>query len=131
MLSNISLVSCYDGDTCHFSLPRIIEHVPELAPLFGERVAVRIYGVDCPEIGAGARCAKEKVLGEKARDATLKMLLSGDSIRVEDARPDKYFRVLGRLIVEPGRLDVGKELVRRNLGVTYHGGTRTGVQWCS
>ena len=25
----------YDGDTCFFTLPEVVEHVPELAPLFG------------------------------------------------------------------------------------------------
>ena len=130
-LANVSLVSCYDGDTCHFALPRVVERVPELAPLFGERVAVRVYGVDCPELGRGARCERERLLGARAREATLEMLRRGSSVRIEDARPDKYFRVLGRIIVDPGGVDVGEELVRRKLGVSYHGGARSGAPWCS
>jgi len=32
-------MDCHDGDTCYFALPRVMELVPELAPLFGgERI---------------------------------------------------------------------------------------------
>jgi hypothetical protein len=34
-LRNVTFLSCYDGDTCFFTLPEVVEHVPELAPLFG------------------------------------------------------------------------------------------------
>ena len=34
-LRNVTFLSCYDGDTCFSTLPEVVEHVPELAPLFG------------------------------------------------------------------------------------------------
>ena len=52
------------------------------------------------------------------------------SVQVVDARPDKFFRVLGRLILN-GKVELGKELVRRKLAVQYFGEARSGKTWCT
>ncbi|EEH59291.1 uncharacterized protein MICPUCDRAFT_55188 [Micromonas pusilla CCMP1545] len=128
-LRNITFISCYDGDTCFFTLPEVVEHVPELAPLFGARIAVRIYGIDCPELGGRAKCARERQLAIRARDVADSMLRSAISLQVTDARPDKFFRVLGRLILN-NSVELGKELVRGKLAVEYSGKARSGETWC-
>ena len=40
---NVTYHRCYDGDTYTFTLPGI-------HPLFGEKISVRITGIDTPEI---------------------------------------------------------------------------------
>jgi len=90
---------------------------------------VRLLGVDCPEIGRGARCDQERRLAGQAKDATVAMLRAAKSIRVEEARPDKYFRVVGRLMVDG--VDVGAMLLRKRLAVEYTGGTRSATTWCN
>jgi endonuclease YncB( thermonuclease family) len=39
--SNVIYHRCYDGDTCTFTLPGV-------HPLFGEKISVRIAGLDTP-----------------------------------------------------------------------------------
>ena len=94
------------------------------------RIAVRIHGIDCPELGGRARCARERQLAIRARDAAESMLRSATSVQVVDARPDKFFRVLGRLILND-KVELGKELVRRKLAVQYFGEARSGKAWCT
>jgi len=51
-------------------------------------------------------------------------------VQVADARPDKFFRVLGRIILND-KVELGKELVRRKLAVEYFGKARSGKTWCT
>ena len=44
---------CYDGDTCTFT-------IPDVHPLFGDKINVRIAGIDTPEIKG--KCQKETAL---------------------------------------------------------------------
>ena len=56
---NVTYHRCYDGDTCVVSLP-------DVHPLFGEKISVRIAGIDTPEIRG--KCDQEKALAKEARD---------------------------------------------------------------
>src|SRR5437016_2415285 len=49
----------YDGDTCTVTLPG-------LPDVFGERISIRLVGIDAPEIKG--RCEQEKRLAMQARD---------------------------------------------------------------
>ncbi len=51
--NNVTYHRCYDGDTCALTIPGV-------HPLFGEKIAVRIAGIDTPEIKG--KCDQEKVL---------------------------------------------------------------------
>ena len=109
---------CYDGDTCTVSLPGV-------HPLFGERIDVRIAGVDTPEIKG--KCAREKELAIQARDLVNGMLAHASTIDLEDLGRDKYFRIGARVIAD-GQ-DLGADLLRLRLAVIYNGGTKTAT-WC-
>ena len=50
---NVTWLHCYDGDTCTFTLPGI-------HPFFGEKISVRIRGIDTPEIRGQCEAEKRK-----------------------------------------------------------------------
>lgn len=110
---------CYDGDTCTVSLPGV-------HPLFGDRIDVRIAGIDTPEIKG--KCAREKELARSARDLVNGRLSHAARIDLEDLGRDKYFRI-GARVVADGQ-DLGVELLRLGLAVSYFGGHKEGG-WCS
>lgn len=56
---NVTYHHCYDGDTCTFTLPGV-------HPLFGEKINIRLVGIDTPEIRV--KCEQETALGKEARD---------------------------------------------------------------
>ncbi len=74
--------TCYDGDTCTFSIPGV--HV-----LFGGRIPVRIAGIDTPEIKG--KCDQEKALAKEARDVVRGILQKAHRIDLLEAERGKYF----------------------------------------
>ena len=60
-INNVKFVSCYDGDTCTFNLPNV-------TPLFGREIPVRLFGIDTPEMKG--QCEAEIALAKKARDVS-------------------------------------------------------------
>ncbi len=79
---NVTYHRCYDGDTCTFTIPGV-------HPLFGEKISVRIAGIDAPEIKG--KCQKEKALAKKARDIVRGMLKDAHRIDLLDAQRGKVF----------------------------------------
>lgn len=89
------------------------------------RVNVRIRGIDAPEMKA--RCAAERLVAEKARDA-LAVLFHQGEVAISNISGAKYYgRVLADVTTADGRavapLLLGEKLVR-----PYDGGRR--APWC-
>jgi micrococcal nuclease len=63
---------CYDGDTCTFTLPG-------LPDVFGDRISIRLVGIDTPEIRG--HCQQEKRLAAQARDFLNDELMQAAVIR--------------------------------------------------
>lgn len=76
------ITSIYDGDTFRVK----IDSWPEIA---GERVPVRILGIDTPELRT--KCESEKALARKAKQFTVAKLRGAKSIELRDMRRGKYF----------------------------------------
>ncbi len=57
--------------------------IPGVHPLFGEKISVRLAGIDTPEING--KCDQEKALAEKARDLVRGILPTARSIDLIDA----------------------------------------------
>lgn len=95
-------------------------------PLFGDHIAVRLLGIDTPEIKG--QCEREKQLARQARDLARSILSNAKQVHlVQASRGDKYFRLLGRLVAD-GK-DVGQSLVKLGLAEAYNGGTKS-ARWC-
>jgi len=89
------------------------------------QVAVRIRGIDAPELKAG--CAGERTLALRAADFVRKAV-SGKTVRLSAVSGDKYF---GRVLADVTTADeraLGPELVAAGLARPYDGGRRT--DWC-
>jgi endonuclease YncB( thermonuclease family) len=108
---------CYDGDTCTIS-------IPTLPGIFGDRLSLRLAGIDTPEMKG--KCDQEKLLASQAKTFLTQHLEQAHNIEIELVARDKYFRVLA-LIVADG-LDLADEMVKAGLANAYGGGTKH--RWC-
>ena len=115
----VSVVEVYDGDT-------IFVDIPEFPPLFGKRIGVRVAGVDTPELRSRSAC--ERSMGQEAKLVLETLLGKARRIDVVDVQRDKYFRILGTVMVD-GQ-PVATELLRRRLAYPYHGEKKPRRDWC-
>lgn len=117
-ITGVVLVRVYDGDT-------FFVDIPELHPLVGDEIGIRVRGVDTPEIRA--RCDDERDLAYAARrlaEETLSGARSIDLIAIERGR---YFRIVATVLVDG--VDLAETLIAAGVGVPYTGkGPRH--SWC-
>lgn len=114
----VKVLSVYDGDTFRVKIPGI-------HPKFGENIAVRVRGIDSPEIKTKNWC--ESVKAERAKKMA-KGLLSKGRVHLINVKEGKYFRLVATVRV--GRKSLANELLKHNLAVRYDGGTKPNVDWC-
>ena len=112
------VINVYDGDTFRVN-------IDEFPPILGENIAIRILGIDTPEIKGN--CQQERQLAIKARDFTRKYLNSGSVISLTDLKRDKYFRILANVYIDGKNL--GDALLMQNLAVVYLGKKK--FNWCA
>ena len=103
-----------DGDTLLVdAMPWPDQHV---------RVAVRLRGVDAPEMKA--KCPAEREAAHAARAALVDLAGESGVVALHNVSGGKYFgRVLAD-VVTPAGINVGLELKARGLAVDYDGGRR-------
>jgi endonuclease YncB( thermonuclease family) len=111
------IISVYDGDTFRVD-------IDELSDIVGKNIAIRILGIDTPEIKG--QCEKEKQLAIKARDFTRYYLNNASSIQLSNLKRDKYFRLLADVYVDGKSLAAA--LLANNLAVKYSGNKKS--SWC-
>ena len=113
--------SVYDGDTFRATINGLPDWI-------GENAAMRIYGIDTPELGWRAKCDKERELADDARALVERMLTGAKQVRVDIYGRDKY----GRILVEPFADDVSvrQTLIDSRLAVEYFGDTKN-ADWCA
>ena len=115
----VSYVRNYDGDTVTFD-------IKDLHPLFGEKINVRLYGVDTPEIRTKDKCEKEK--GRVAKKLVANLLKNAKRIDLENVRRDKYFRILADIKFDDKSLS--QILIKNGLAYAYFGETKPNKNWC-
>ena len=81
----------YDGDTITFNLPN-------LHPIIGKKIRVRLNGIDTPEIKG--KCDKEKYDAEQAREMVGDILKDAEKITLENIQIDNYFRIVSNVIFD-------------------------------
>ena len=111
---NVSVASVYDGDTFKINLNCSLA-------VYCEKVPVRVRGVDTPEIKG--KTEREKALAQKAKAFT-KEFLNKHPVALSDCGRDKYFRLLCDVTNGEGK-DLAQELIKRDLGYSYQGGTKS------
>ena len=114
VFNDVSVASIYDGDTFKINLNCSLA-------VYCEKVPVRVRGVDTPEIKG--KTEREKALAQKAKAFT-KNFLDVHPITLSDCGRDKYFRLLCDVTNGDGQ-DLAQELIKRDLGYSYQGGTKS------
>lgn len=115
----VKVVEVYDGDTIFIDLP-------DQHPLFGKRIGVRINGIDTPEMRTKNICEKKKA--QKAKEILQGLLERATRVDVVDVQKDKYFRILGNVLVD-GK-PVINVLIQEKLAYAYHGDRKPQRNWC-
>jgi len=113
------VVRVTDGDT-------IVVKAPWILPELGTTISIRVYGIDTPEKGKLAKCAREAQLADLASGYTKGLIRVGDTVDVTNIRRDKYFRLLGSVSVD-GK-DLGAALIDAGFARPYYGKTKS--NWC-
>lgn len=111
------IVSIYDGDTFTVN----IAHWPALV---GERISVRINGIDTPELRG--KCQKEKDQARAAKQFTVDRLRNARTVELHNLQRDKYFRILSDVYVDGQSL--ADALLAKGFAIPYHGGSKR--NWC-
>jgi len=115
---NAQYVRNYDGDTITFNLPGY-------PPILGEKISIRVNGIDTPEIRG--KCEKETYDAEQARDMVADILKDAEQIDLKNMERGKYFRIAADVIVDGENLaDI---LVESDMAVRYDGRKKT-HEWC-
>ncbi len=112
------VVSIYDGDTFKVN----IEGYPAIV---GEKMSVRVNGIDTPEIRG--KCAQEKELAHKAKQIVVELMKKAKVVELRNMQRDKYFRIVSDVYIDGKNLS--SLLIEKNLAVVYDGGTKT-KNWC-
>lgn len=112
------VTSIYDGDTFR-------ANIKGLHSLIGERIGIRVAGIDTPEMRG--KCKAEKALAQKAKQQTVSILRAAKNIELRNVKRGKYFRIVADVYADGKNLT--SELIKRGLGVPYHGGTKA-KNWC-
>ncbi|WP_428081201.1 thermonuclease family protein [Candidatus Avelusimicrobium alvi] len=102
--------------------------------LFCKKIAVRVNGIDTPELKTKDAC--EKKAAKQARQFTEAFLKSGPII-LRNCQKDKYFRLLCDVFVREAdnstkkhEKSLSEAILAENLAIPYNGGTKQTVNWC-
>ncbi|MBT4731763.1 thermonuclease family protein [Candidatus Woesearchaeota archaeon] len=116
-LSVSKVNSVYDGDTFRVD-------IDVLPPIIGKNIAIRVNGVDTPEIRG--KCQYENNLALEARDFVRDKLSNAKEIKLTNLQRGKYFRVVANVMVDGVSLE--RELLDNKLAYEYYGGKK--LNWC-
>ena len=112
------VISVYDGDTFRVD-------IDSLPPIVGKNIAIRLNGIDTPEIRG--KCKYEKDLALEARDFVRNKLANAKEIKLTKLQRGKYFRVVADVYVDGVSLE--QELLENKLAYKYTGGKKS--SWCN
>ena len=101
----------YDGGTITFNLPG-------LHPIIGEKINIRVNGIDTPEIRG--KCEKEKYDAKQAKEMVTDILKDAEQIILRNMERGKYFRIAADVIVDGENL--ADMMIEAGMAVSYDGG---------
>ena len=116
---NVEYVKNYDGDT-------ITVNIKNVHPLLGEKINIRVAGIDTPELRG--KCVEEKNLANQAKAFVWRKMVSAKKIHLLNTRRGKYFRIVAD--VEIDKQSLADLLLAEGMAVPYEGGTKS-KDWCN
>ncbi|MBC8427527.1 MAG: thermonuclease family protein [Proteobacteria bacterium] len=121
-LSQIKYIRTIDGDS-------IVFNIPGVHPILGEKISIRVKGVDTPEIRS--KCKEEKILAVKAKDYVHVAMERAIYITLDNIERGKYFRIIADVMITDRyntKLNIAPLLIKSNYAVPYSGGKK--IDWC-
>jgi len=115
----VKYIKNYDADTITFVIPNI-------HPLLGKNISIRVMGLDTPELRTKDKC--EKSLGYIAKSIVTKIFQKAKRIDLINIKRGKYFRIVADVIVDGKSLTT--TLLNKRLAYRYDGGTKKKINWC-
>lgn len=112
-IKDFTIVKVRDGDT-------FIIDISNIPDVFGKNIAVRIRGIDTPELND--KREEIKTIAIKAKEELEKLLLNSKNITLYNLGQDKYFRLLAS--VKVGNIDVTEYMIKKGLAKSYDGGKK-------
>ena len=109
-LSPDQVVDVYDGDTFKIDLPN-------MHPLFGDDISIRLFGVDTPEMRGTTD--EVKALAMQAQQVTEKALKGASKIELRNPQRGKYFRIISEVWIDGESL--AEMLKAKGLAKDYDG----------
>jgi len=115
----VKFLKAHDGDTATFEIPNV-------PPIIGHNISVRIKGIDAPELSGHGACERQQA--RAAQELVQKVLSTAKRIDLANIQRDKYFRLLADVLVDGKSL---KQIVMdAHLAYAYNGGTKQKIDWC-
>ena len=115
----VKYIKNYDADTVTFD-------VPNVHPLLGNKINIRVSGVDTPEIRTKNSCEKEKA--RNAKRLVSNLLKNAKRIDLLNIKRGKYFRVVADISIDGKSLS--HYLLKNGLAYSYDGQTKKKINWC-
>ena len=112
-ITDFTIIKVRDGDTFMIDIPNIPD-------VFGKNIAVRIRGIDTPELNDSREEIRK--ISIQAKEELEKLLLNGKKITLYNLGRDKYFRLLASVKVD--NVDVSEYLIKKGLAKKYNGGKK-------
>lgn len=114
-ITEFTVIKVRDGDT-------FIINIPNIPDVFGNNIAVRIRGIDTPELND--KREEIKAIAIKAKEELEKLLTSGEKVILYNLGRDKYFRLLASVKVDD--VDVAEYMIKKGLAKSYDGCAKAG-----
>ena len=114
-ITDFEIVKVRDGDT-------FVINVKNIPDVFGDEIAVRIRGIDTPELNDEREYIRK--ISIQAKEELERLLYSGEKVILYDLGRDKYFRLLAS--VKVGDIDIAEYMIERGLAKEYDGGAKAG-----
>ena len=115
----VRYVKAHDGDT-------ITVEIPNVPPIIGHNISVRVKGIDAPEISGHGACEHQQA--RSAQELVQKVLSTAKRIDLINIERDKYFRLLADVIADGKSLS--QIVMNAHLAYSYNGGTKQKINWC-
>ncbi len=112
-ITDFTIIKVRDGDT-------FIIDIPNIPDVFGKNIAVRIRGIDTPELNDSREEIRK--ISIQAKEELERLLLNAKEITLYNLGRDKYFRLLASVKVD--NVDVSEYLIKKGLAKKYNGGKK-------
>ena len=117
----VKYIKTYDADT-------ITVDIPNVHSLIGNKINIRVMGIDAPELDSKNYCEEQKAI--KAKQSVEDLLKKAKRIDLEEVARDKYFRIVSNVKIDGESLS--DYLLKEKLVRKYDGKIKKEQQidWC-